>query len=461
MERIIKISALLLFVTVFFGSCMEDADVDVTYYSDTAITSFSVTNFNTYHKTYTSDGRDSIYMKKEDGKKYHFYIDQTRNEIYNPDSLPVGTDAKHLICAITTAKSGNLFIKSATSDSLSTILSNDSLNFTTERIVKVVSIDGKYSRDYKVKVNVHKELADKFVWNFIGENEIFANSEDMKLVTRGKDLVAFVKINGTTEVHVSSMNAPAVWTKMTESFDAEAYKNAIVSGDRFFIISNGKILSSDDASVWKEENSSGEINRLAGSDNNTIYALTSNRVKKSIDNCHTWVDEMLGDNSSLLPAQEISFMTSPLKTNEGIARLTIVGNRDDVTDKYASVWSRLVEYTSTTENHAWNYIEQTSKLRYRLPRLIGLKVVAYADGLYALGGDAASADKLVFNQIYFSKDGGITWLKDERFIFPFRFMCDKSFALTTDGEHNIWLLCGETGQIWRGRLNGLAWENKN
>ena len=449
---------MLLFVAVFLTSCLEDADNDVTYSSDAAIISFSVTNFNTYHKTLSSEGKDSIYKVKEDGAKYKFYIDQTKNEIYNPDSLPVGTDAEHIICAINTARGGNLYIKSITDGNLSELYPTDSLDFTSERTIKVISLNGKYSRNYSVKVNVHKQLADEFIWNKKGTNDVFACSEDMKLLVSGKNLTAFVKLDGKTEVHTSTVEAPAVWTKTTE-FDAEAYNNAIVNNGRYFIKSGNRIYSSADATTWTDDAEASQVERLIGACNGLFYAISAEGIVKSSD-LSTWTVDAIADSNTLLPMSDISFVTSPVKTNSDVKRITLVGNRTETSDKYASVWNRLVEEKESSEKHSWNYVEQTYDEKYRLPRLNGLKVIAYADGLYAIGGEAVNSTVKPFEQIYFSKDGGITWLEDNRFMFPFTFTCNNSFGMAVDEVHNIWLICGHSGQIWRGRLNGLAWENK-
>ena len=449
---------MLLFATVFLASCLENADNDITYYSDTAINSFSVTNFNTYHKTISSKGDDSIYQVKEDGTKYKFYIDQTANEIYNPDSLPVGTDAKHLICAIGTVRGGNMFLKSVTSDSLQLISLTDSLDFTNDRVIKVISLDGKYERSYKVKVNVHKQLADQFVWKLMEINEAFANADDMKLVVRGTDLAVFTKAGEKTEIYTSSVNNFSEWNKPAASFDAEAYKNAVVSAGKFYIMSNGKIYSSDNASEWSEVSTSASVTRLLGSKNNTIYALTANGIAISNDGAVTWQDDVLADNPELMPDDDISMVSYPLATNKDISRIALIGNRTNASDKYASVWNRLVEDVVSTESHQWNYVEQSVKEQFRLPGLKGLKVIPYAKGLYAMGGEPLNGTINPFQQIYFSKDGGITWLKDKRFIFPYKFMSNNSFAMAVDDADNIWLICGGSGQVWRGRLNGLGWE---
>ena len=35
---------------------------------------------------------------------------------------------------------------------------------------------------------------------------------------------------------------------------------------------------------------------------------------------------------------------------------------------------------------------------------------------------------------------------------------EKSFALVADSNNFLWILCGETGQIWKGHLSQLTWK---
>lgn len=45
-------------------------------------------------------------MADLDASGYDFYIDQLKKEIYNPDSLPKGTDATHVLCNISSKNGG-------------------------------------------------------------------------------------------------------------------------------------------------------------------------------------------------------------------------------------------------------------------------------------------------------------------------------------------------------------------
>ena len=107
---------LLTFIALFsaiflLDSCLGDNNDNVTYYNDTALTAFTLGTLNQYLHTKSSKGVDSVYKKTLKGNQYPFYIDQLKNEIYNPDSLPFGTDAKLVICTITFNNSGIIAIQ--------------------------------------------------------------------------------------------------------------------------------------------------------------------------------------------------------------------------------------------------------------------------------------------------------------------------------------------------------------
>ena len=88
-------------------------------------------------------------------------------------------------------------------------------------------------------------------------------------------------------------------------------------------------------------------------------------------------------------------------------------------DSTAVVWRKIVEYSNGSEQGKWVYLDQDSRNNYLLPRLAGLTVIAYGDS------ELASA---------------------------------TAFAAATDADGHIWIVCAGTGQVWRGRLNSMGWQ---
>lgn len=146
-------------------SCLNSSDNEVTVYDDMAVTAFTLGTLNRYlHKT-TSSGSDSIYKTTFTGSGYVMSIDQIRHEIYNRDSLPVGTDSRHVVCTITTRNNGVALFESPTSsDSLTYYNSTDSIDFSQPRYLRIYSSDGMGFARYKVTLNVRQMDAGRLLW---------------------------------------------------------------------------------------------------------------------------------------------------------------------------------------------------------------------------------------------------------------------------------------------------------
>ena len=160
----IKDICILLTAVLAIVSCAS-TDSETTLYSEAAITAFTLGNLNQYTQTTNSDGNTSTTKKTYSGKDVKFNIDQEKRMIYNNDSLPVGTDAKHVLCTITTARNSiALFQDLDNADDYYYFTSSDSIDFSKDRKVRVISSDGTGRTDYTIKVNVHQQHPDEFVW---------------------------------------------------------------------------------------------------------------------------------------------------------------------------------------------------------------------------------------------------------------------------------------------------------
>jgi hypothetical protein len=141
----------------------------------------------------------------------------------------------------------------------------------------------------------------------------------------------------------------------------------------------------------------------------------------------------------------------------------MVGNRSKEEypqETIAMVWRKIVDNDEYTPEGIWTYLDRSENNQYTLPRLENLSLVAYDDGILAIGGENIGTDDAipVYTQIYQSRDDGITWKANKSYQLPDAFDdTTNSMAMATDDDNNLWLFCGKTGQIWRGRLNKLGW----
>ena len=149
-------AALALISLVGLNSCLKKSD-DVTLYSDTVITSFTLGTMNRY-----VDGVKSTFV----GSAYAMTIDMAADSIYNTTPLPYGTDLAHVVVTIATKNSGQPYIKRLGEDWMDIVSSTDSLDFSTTRTIRIVSTDGGHIRDYKVALQVETSAAadSAFAW---------------------------------------------------------------------------------------------------------------------------------------------------------------------------------------------------------------------------------------------------------------------------------------------------------
>ena len=166
-KRYIFSLCLMLVAAISMTSCLKDNDTsDVTYYDDTAITAFTLTTVNTYTTTTSSDGTTKT-TKATLSTKPVFIIDQYNHKIYNPVGLPAECDLKHVIVAISSKNSGQVGIKSLTSDSLYVYSSTDSIDFSQSRELRVFSQSGASNRAYTVTFNVKQSTSQSITWTSV------------------------------------------------------------------------------------------------------------------------------------------------------------------------------------------------------------------------------------------------------------------------------------------------------
>jgi hypothetical protein len=156
MRKILTALVVALTVMATLSSCLNSSDSDTTVYDDMAITAFTLGTLNRYLHTTSKSGADSVYKTSFTGSTYVMAIDQIGKRIYNQDSLPYGTDLKHVLCTITTRNNGYVFVKSQISDSVRLYSSTDSIDFSVPRELQVYATDGSGHRSYNVTLTARQ-----------------------------------------------------------------------------------------------------------------------------------------------------------------------------------------------------------------------------------------------------------------------------------------------------------------
>lgn len=207
--------ALLVITVCSMSSCLNDDNTEVTFYDDTAITSFSLGNF-VYNVTLKAkDGKDSIVSRNAVGTNYPVFIDQTNHRIYNVDSLPVATDMKHMLVSAYAKNGGSVLLKKIGSDSLQFFSSTDSLDFSVTRELTVYSQSGLNTAKYTVDLVAHKEYADSFEWKKLAMVEKIAAYKAVKTVAFDNHLYLLGKTESGAELLSTPITDGKNWADVT------------------------------------------------------------------------------------------------------------------------------------------------------------------------------------------------------------------------------------------------------
>lgn len=464
MKRKFLSFTLLLTAGILLSSCLGNNEEEPTTYYDSAITGFQIGTLNKYVTTTDKDGKKTITKTAVNCSAYAFYIDQANHLIYNPDSLPAGLDIKHVVTTCYAKNGGVITLKDNKSENVYAYSTQDSIDFSEPRTFIVYNNTGAVKTTYTVKVNMHKQEADHFGWNSTtATNDELGALTGMKLLSCGDNMVLFGLKDGQTKVYATAQSDINGWKALTPNIalDAHAAANVVAAAGRLYLLNGGKLYSSTDGSRWDEVAAAPNLTKLLGASGANIYGLTAdNALMRSADGSK-WTKETMDDDVALLPSQNINFVTLPLKTNANTNYLVLIGNRDNnyPTDNNAQVWGKVEDNSEEAKAEPWSYYPPTSDNKYKAPRLTNLQIAGYGNDMIALGGKGmGEKNEKAFGGIYRSQDKGITWKVDSVMTLPTAFKSSETdFAMTVDRQNFIWIVCGNSGQIWRGRHDGKGW----
>ena len=447
MKSRITVLTLLATAVLTMTSCLSDDDTETTTYDDTAITAVSFGTLKRVYHTTTSAGKDSTYTGTFSASSYAVYIDQLNHRIYNVDSLPVGTDMEHILITVSTKNSGVATIKNVDSDTLYTISSSDSLDFSSDRIFRVFSSSGNFVRDYTVSFKAHQEYADSFTWTKVADSTPVAAYSNVKSAYFNNAVYLLGINSGNAVLTKSNVNDGTNWSDV--AMPATLTANATIYSDskNVYVFDSNIIYSSADGTTWTQTEAT-DIMAFVGTCDNEMYGIGSDgNMKVSTDNGGTWTTDTLDDSASFLPVKNVSSLSAVTSTNDNIYRIIMTGSRDDsYADTNAVIWSKIVD---KDDPNPWNYHAFSSADKHQLPNLANLCATSYNGKILAIGGE--------YSQIYTSEDGGITWFDNDSYQLP----SDLSATVATmsaDDNGNIWIIAAGSGQVWRGHLNSATWK---
>lgn len=440
----------LITATLSLSSCLSSDETTVEYTHDTAITAFSLGSLDRYTKT--KAGKDTLLKANVTGSDYKFSIDQARRLIYNVDSLPCGVRDTAILATISSKNSSPILLMDINkTDSVAGYYSSsDSINFSKPRLIRVYSSDYSAYAEYKVIVNVHKELPYEFKWHELAQNNSqLAAFSDLKAVACGDYIYVFGKTADGTEVLKSAINDGNAWSSimMNVSLSSDAYQSAVALDGKLYISDAGKVYASADAETWTLVSENADIKQLIGASSQYLYAYTATGISVSKDQGVSWKAEKLDTDADSLPTQNVSMNVAGVLSAKDVENVMLLGTRDKASkDTIATTWLRTVDYGANAEDGQWNYLEIEKN---QMPWMDQVITCAADTGFVALGSNG---------KWYKSQDAGLTWTQDKKVALPGEFDTAARFAFCRDNQHYYWII--RNGYVWRGRFNIDGWRNK-
>lgn len=445
----------LITATLSLSSCLSSDETTVEYTHDTAITAFSLGSLDRYTKT--KAGKDTLLKANVKGSDYKFYIDQAQRLIYNVDSLPCGVRDTAILATISSKNNSPILLMDINkTDSVAAYYSSsDSINFSKRRFIRVYSSDYSAYAEYKVDVNVHKELPYEFKWHELAQNNSqLAAFSDLKAVACGDDIYVFGKTAEGTQVLKSAINDGSAWSSimMNVNLSSDAYQSAVALEGKLYISDGGKVYASADAATWALVSSeNADVKQLIGASSKNLYAYnTAAGISVSKDKGVSWEQEKLDTDKAYLPTQNISMNVAGVLSAKDVENVMLLGTRDKaLNDTVATTWLRTVDYDAN-EDGQWNYLEIENNKSGKMPWLDQVITCAADTGFVALGSNG---------KWYKSQDAGLTWKQDAMVALPAKFATEGRFAFCRDKQHYYWII--RNGYVWRGRFNIDGWSKED
>lgn len=446
---------IIALLACMFASCSEE--IDYTLDNNCIITSFSLGQVKRTMHTLDKDGKDSTYIINYAGTICPMTIDQINNKIYNKDSLPYGSDPSSILATISSVGSVAYCKAGEPMPEWTIYSSSDSIDFSQPLKFRVMSSDGKAYREYEMKLNIHKQEGEEFVWQKMEGTAPFEDMDQTKALF-WKDQV-FVLSRKQGVIYASFWNGQE-WTQAeTDGCELAEIRSLTSIGQKLYLnTSSGKILISEDGIHWTANQSNQTIDHLITYGEGKLFALANESIVYSTDGGQNWNPDLIDSNPNLLPTQDIAGLY--YKLNNGNSQLVMIGNRapeDYSQDTTAMVWSKLF-LAQDPENHPWMYYTTNGGHPYTCPNLEDLTLIRYNNSIIALGGKPISGQyRLAYDRLYISSDNGITWKQDDEIVMPYAIKgTTQCVAATVDSNQFLWLICGS--EVWKGRLNELGFE---
>lgn len=439
-------------------SCLHSDAVEYEFSSNASITAFSITDSIITYYPAVVNGKDTTLSTAVVGADYPFVINQSEGLIYNPDSLPVGTDVSKVAISITA--DSYVYIVADT-DSLWE--EKDSLNFQNPIQFKILAENGTFGRVYTAKINVHKQDPEVMGWQKL-EGNFSTDFTEQKAVYLNNHIYVFAYQGEQAVVTSTETTDGKEWSepiRIDTPVEADI-NSAMVWGNQLYILAGNELYTSEDGMSWSQVETSTSIQKLVAN----VYSDKTQKII-GIDSDNHYIEshdgmawETYGEMPAEFPTNWLSYASYALETNKDINRIVVIGNNEAASDSISVAWTQLDTENEWADLAAPNHSDGC-------PNLENMSMIRYNNMLYTFGGNGQRKGAIApFSNLFVSIDNGITWqTTPEKIAFPEEFQTqyeesDGNYSCVVDENHFIWIMWSKTGEVWRGRINKLGFEKQ-
>lgn len=409
-----KLSAIIIAALTcagVLGSCNSD-DSDM---GEATAMGVAVYNFKLQRNDSVLANLDSVF----------FSIDLVRQTIFNADSLPYGTQVDKLVPSIVLYESASKIELTVTRENGTDTVydymasATDSIDFRRPVALKVTSLDGLYTMDYTITVNVHTQKSDSLVWDRAArrvlpsaftaptEQHTTAGSDAVYVLTRAGSEFSIASTADIASDNWKIARAALPSGAITGSFTAAGTELFILADDGGDTNSHALYSSADNGSTW---------NIRPGVRLTHIYGALNGKIaanRRNADGSWSLVD--ISDNSARpvpagMPVTETSNPTTYTTSMATGPQMVIVGGKTSDGTVASSCWA----YDGTS----WACISANplpwAGRRMQIVNFVSFRtnnqfITTTYPTLIAFGG--LDKDGALQRTVYMSRDYGITWVK--------------------------------------------------
>ena len=436
---------------VAFSACSDSSSNTEGINEECSIINMTLGTLYKTVSTQNEAGKDTTYWTTFNGSYYNLLVDQLNHVIYNPDSLPVGTDIKRVIFN-SISSDGNVAFRG--SDGVDSIYSStDTLDFTKPRTFICYSSTFSSKQEYTVKINVHQVEPDEFHWENLGTFDEVKSLTAQKAISKDNSIYLFGTDGPTGKAVLLTTPAEGKvnWTKK-EITDISSFTPAGVQlfNGKFYTSDGQTLYQSADGITWTAVSTDFQPEAIVAATDVRLFAQKGNALYVSSDG-QNWSKEEMDGESDKLPTANWTSAMMDMNFNKNFEFILLGGS---CSNEKNTVWKKVIDRLNI-EDDCWSLYDDGEEIGYPFPNVNNPIIINYDTRMLNIGlqGDTLSL-------FYVSEDAGRNWEPDnETYIHPAGIKA-TNFSCIVDNSFHIWICCAGSGEIWKGRINRLSFKNE-